>query len=122
MHELDLHMQQLIANFNRGKVRKTFPRYQALMNKIKKTKTIDEKLALRKQYRRIPSRDPMDNNYRRLSYVRYADDFLIGVIRSRKVAEEMKHDVAKFLREQLRLELNLGKTKLTHARKNAAHF
>lgn len=48
MHELDLHMQQLIASFNRGKVRKILPRYNALMTKLKRAKTVEEKLALRK--------------------------------------------------------------------------
>ena len=70
----------------------------------------------------MPSRDPMDSKFRRLSYVRYADDFLIGVIGSRKVAEEVMHKVATFLQEKLHLELNLGKTKLTHACKSRAHF
>ena len=64
----------------------------------------------------------MDRNFRRLSYVRYADDFLIGIIRPRTVAEELMQMVGTFLKEMLRLELNLGKTKLTHARQKAAHF
>jgi hypothetical protein len=64
----------------------------------------------------------MDSSFRRLSYVRYADDFLIGVIGPRKVAEEMKIQIGHYLEEQLRLELNQGKTKLTHARRSAAHF
>jgi hypothetical protein len=38
------------------------------------------------------------------------------------VAEEMKHTVDTFLKEKLHLELNLGKTKLTHACKSKAHF
>ena len=32
----------------------------------------------------IPSFDEMDNGYKRLKYVRYADDFLIGVIGSKE--------------------------------------
>lgn len=122
MHELDLYMQELIASFNRGKMRKILPRYEKLMRKFKKAKTVEEKLALRKQFRKLPSRDPMDNTFRRLSYVRYADDFLIGIIGPRKVAEEMMQTVAKFLKDKLCLELNLSKTKLTHARRSAAHF
>ena len=34
--------------------------------------------ALRKQQRSLPSRDPLDPGYRRLRYVRYADDILLG--------------------------------------------
>lgn len=122
MHELDRFMQELIASFNRGKMRKILPRYDKLMRKFKKANTVEEKMALRKQFRKLPCGDPMDSKYRRLSYVRYADDFLIGVIGPRKDAEEIMQTVAKFLREKLCLELNLGKTKLTHARRSAAHF
>ncbi len=32
--------------------------------------------------------DPMDTGYKRIQYVRYADDFLIGVIGSKEDAEK----------------------------------
>jgi hypothetical protein len=92
------------------------------MTKIKKAKTVEEKLELRKQYRKIPRRDPMDKNFKRLTYVRYADDFLIGVIGSCAQAKEIMLRVSNFLKENLYLQLNHGKTKLTHARKERAHF
>lgn len=122
MHELDKYMNQLISDFNRGKKRKANPRYISLMNILKKAKTVEEKQEQRKLYRKQPRYDLMDRNFRRLSYVRYADDFLIGIIRPRTVAEELMQMVGTFLKEMLRLELNLGKTKLTHARQKAAHF
>lgn len=43
MHELDEYMKELIASFNRGKVRKILPRYDKLMNKFKSAKTVEEK-------------------------------------------------------------------------------
>ena len=122
MHELDKYMEQLISDFNSGKKRKANPRYTRLMNKLKKTTTVEEKQEQRKLYRKQPRYDLMDSNFRRLSYVRYADDFLIGVVRPRTVTEELMHMVGTFLKDMLRLELNLGKTKLTHARQNSAHF
>jgi len=64
----------------------------------------------------------MDETFRRLRYVRYADDFIISVIGSRRRAYEVMQQVRSFLKDPLCLELNLGKTKLTHARKNIAHF
>lgn len=70
----------------------------------------------------MPSRDPMDRNFRRLSYVRYADDFLIGVIGSHKDTTEIMRKVGNFLKENLWLELNPGKTKITHARREKAYF
>ena len=38
----------------------------------------------------IPSSDEMDAGYKRLKYVRYADDFLIGIIGSKEDARHIK--------------------------------
>ena len=64
--------------------------------------------------RTIPYVDPMDDSYKRLVYVRYADDFLIGVIGSKADARQVKIDVGMFIREQLHLELSQEKTLITH--------
>ena len=40
-------------------------------------------MKLRRERQKIESRDSMDETYRRFRYVRYADDFLIGVIGSK---------------------------------------
>ena len=39
---------------------------------------------------KIPSVNTQDENYRRLRYVRYADDFLLGFTGSKADAEEIK--------------------------------
>ena len=70
----------------------------------------------------LPSRDPGDPNFRRLWYVRYADDFLLGFIGPKVEAEGIKRDIARFLREELRLELSEDKTLVTHARDEVAKF
>ena len=61
--------------------------------------------------------DPMDENFRRFNYVRYADDFLIGVIGSKKNAEDIKKDFANYLKSELKLELSLEKTLVTNSKK-----
>ena len=53
---------------------------------------------LNSQLRSIPYSDPMDTEYRRVVYVRYADDFLIGVIGSKEDARQVKSDVGAFIR------------------------
>lgn len=78
-------------------------------------------MTLRKQYRLIPRQDPMDPQFRRLSYVRYADNFLISVIGPRYEAVQIMKQVGSFLRS-LGLTMNLAKIKLTHARMHKAHF
>lgn len=77
---------------------------------------------LRRQAQKLPSGDPADPNYRRLKYVRYADDFLLGFIGPRWEAEEIKQHIGEFLRDELKLELSQTKTLLTHARSEAARF
>ena len=48
----------------------------------------------------------MDPGYRRLKYIRYADDHILGFIGPKAEAEEIKARLAAFLRETLGLELN----------------
>ena len=57
---------------------------------------------------------PIDTNYKRIQYTRYADDFLVGVIGSKEDAETIKSDIKKFLEETLKLEMSDEKTKITH--------
>lgn len=63
--------------------------------------------------------EPMDEQYRRLLYCRYADDFLIGVIGSKSDAREIKEKIRKFLAEELKLELSEEKTLITHSKEKA---
>ena len=77
---------------------------------------------LRKRQRSLPSLDPHDPGYRRLRYVRYADDILLGFTGPKAEAEEIKRRLAQFLREDLKLELSETKTLITHARTSAARF
>ncbi len=77
---------------------------------------------LARQRRAVPRGDPLDPGYRRLFYVRYADDHLLGFIGPKAEAEEIKAKLAAFLRETLALELNPAKTLVTHARSGAARF
>ncbi|MFL6125192.1 group II intron reverse transcriptase/maturase, partial [Actinophytocola sp.] len=77
---------------------------------------------LHKQLRRLPSADPQDPGYRRLRYVRYADDHLLGFTGPKREAEQIKQRLARFLREDLKLELSQEKTLITHARTGAARF
>lgn len=70
----------------------------------------------------VPSLDPLDPNYRRLRYVRYADDWLIGFCGPHEEAEEIKRSIGNFLRENLKLELSETKTLISHPRTEAARF
>ena len=77
---------------------------------------------LRKHSQTLPLVVTNDSDYRRLKYVRYADDFVLGCVGPRSEAEEIKQQLRTFLREELKLELSEEKTLLTHAVSEAARF
>lgn len=71
---------------------------------------------------KINPMDPIDKGYKRLAYVRYADDFLIGVIGSKEDCLNLRADLRKFLADELKLELHQDKTLVTHATSGRARF
>ena len=135
LDKLDKYMQEYILKFNRGKDRKRNPEYRKLevkrrnlVEKLKKAESKADKDIILKDIRQVemerrnvPYSLPMDKNYKRMQYVRYADDFLIGVIGSKKDCEKIKKDIAEFLFRKLGLELSQEKTLITHGQKKA-HF
>ena len=58
-----------------------------------------------------------DENYRRLSYVRYADDFLFGYIGRKAEAYKVLCEVANTLSLLSKLDLNMEKTNVKHHEK-----
>jgi group II intron reverse transcriptase/maturase len=117
--------QQLIPEYTRGKKRRTEPRYHRVESQIAKAKRHGDRdavRALRRLRRRLPSQDPNDPDYRRLRYVRYCDDFLLGFAGPRREAEEIKSKIGEFVRDELKLELSEPKTLITHATSQAARF
>ena len=75
---------------------------------------IEQYKALEKVRRSLDSGEPMDKDFVRVKYVRYADDFVIGVIGDKKLAATIRDEVSTFLKEQLKLDLSLEKTLITH--------
>lgn len=59
---------------------------------------------------------------KKLTYVRYADDWIIFVRGEKRDAEKVKELAAKFLKEKLKLTLSSNKTKITDLYKNKANF
>jgi group II intron reverse transcriptase/maturase len=126
LDRFDKHVEkQIIPANTRGKRRRKNPAYQKLWAKAYKQRkqgNWESAIALKKQMQVIPSGDPNDLEYRRLWYVRYADDFLLGYIGVKNEAVLIKHEISKFLCNELKLELNAEKTLVTHARDERARF
>jgi len=116
---------RLLPEYNLGRRRRPSPDYKAVEYAIARAKRHGDRAELRRlslRRRQLPSQDPADPDYRRLRYVRYADDWLLGFAGPRREAEEIKEKVAAFLRDELRLELSPSKTLITHAASQAARF
>ena len=117
--------QRLLPEHNLGRRRRPNPAYQVLeyaIQRARRHKDTAEARRLILRRRQLPSQDPADPAYRRLRYVRYADDWLLGFAGPRREAEDIKSKIAAFLREELRLELSQSKTLITHATSQAARF
>jgi group II intron reverse transcriptase/maturase len=117
--------QELIPQYTRGATRAANPAYRqadALLRRARRRGDRAEARRLFLEMRALPSTDPMDPGYRRLKYIRYADDHILGFTGPKAEAEEIKARLAEFLRETLGLELNQQKTLITHARSQRGRF
>jgi group II intron reverse transcriptase/maturase len=115
----------LIPQYTRGTRRERNPEYKRLDNR--RTHALskgdrDQARECLRQMHAIPSGNPSDPGYRRLRYTRYADDHILGLAGPKAEAEAIKDQLARFLRDELALELNAGKTLITHARTRAARY
>ena len=114
-----------IPAYTRGQERQKNRRYFALMtpaDKRRKQGRLDEADALTNEAHQLPTVDPHDPAYRRLPYIRYAADWLLGFVGPKEEAETLKARLKAFLHETLKLELSQEKTLLTHATTGAARF
>jgi Type II intron maturase/Reverse transcriptase (RNA-dependent DNA polymerase) len=117
--------EHLLPEYNKGGPRRKNPAYQANKSEIEKAERrgdLEAVRLLKQQRRALPSGDPNDPGYRRLKYVRYCDDWLLGFAGPKHEAEEIKSRIRRFLRDELRLELSESKTLITHAISQAATF
>jgi hypothetical protein len=126
-------MSEYKKKFDKGETRQRNPVYRKLEvqrgNAVRKLKTETNEIKreeLIKAIRDIEKERPniqftlaQDNEYRRIVYQRYADDFLIGIIGSKEDSQLIKNEIGKFLSTELKLELSEEKTLITHANKPA---
>lgn len=126
LSHLDKYVETtLIPAHTKGNRRKPNAAYSQLNNQIQRKRKqgkAEEVKALEKQRRELPSVDPYDPEYRRLRYLRYADDFLLSFIGPKEEIEEIKQQLGAFLQTRLKLELSQTKTLITHARTETAKF
>lgn len=137
LNEFDNYVDRYMNEFKKGKTRMRNPEYRKISDQLSywknktpsnkwETMSAEEKTQiskrikiLKKQQFSLSSVNHQDENFKRLQYVRYADDWLCGVIGSKAEAEKIKADFRNFLQKQLHLELSEDKTLITNARERA---
>lgn len=126
LHQFDKWVgEELIPQYTRGKKQRANSAYNRLSRKIK---FYQDNGDYRKAHqliverRNLPSVDTYDTTYRRLRYVRYADDFILGFTGSKAEAKDIKKQIVDFLKIKLHLELSQEKTLITHATEESAKF
>lgn len=138
LHNLDVYVQQLENQHNVGKrlPNKEYNRLRGKRDRLRFYRGTDGKSyprlksdiplheirRLTKEMRKLPSKEPMDNDYRRFIYVRYADDWIIGITGPKALAKEIRDLIKSFLRKDLKLTLSPDKTRISHFSKEGASF
>jgi group II intron reverse transcriptase/maturase len=127
LHELDEFVEGLRAEVETGEEKHRDPTYRSLSKK--KARMAAEGRARTKEFkaivkamRALPSRQVHDSEYVKMRYLRYADDWLIGIGGSHALAEEIKQKIKTFLSDHLKLTLSEEKTCITNARTQEAFF
>lgn len=117
--------EEMLSKYNVGKRKRANPEYSRMNARIAecyKNGDVETAKRLKIQRREMSSVDTHDDSYRRLRYVRYADDFILGFTGPKSEAEIIKSEIGKFLSDKLKLELSVEKTLITNAGTKAARF
>src|SRR5712691_1117171 len=130
LNELDKYVERLRHTLNKGEERKRNLEYRRLVNKVyrlrqridlmKDDPAFAEEVSTKKRtiaehmrvMQTMPSMDTHDPNFKRLRYIRYADDFVIGIVGSMKEARGIMKAVRTFTETELNLSINEEKSSI----------
>lgn len=125
LDNFDKYIDESKLGFEKGKKRARNKQYDALTSKIawiRKSKPGSPLIKeLDVQRRELTSLDMFDPNFKRLMYLRYANDFIVLIIGSVDEAKMIRLRIADFLFKKCGLELNKEKTTIS-ATKNGFTF
>jgi group II intron reverse transcriptase/maturase len=127
LHELDEFVAGLRTRLEQGKRKQRNPAYQRLS--VQKSQMVQRGQTKTKEFQRLsqlmrtlPTVQVDDPGFIRIKYLRYADDWIVGIWGNHALAEEVKQQIKAFLHDHLRLTLSEEKTHITHARTEEALF
>jgi group II intron reverse transcriptase/maturase len=122
LDQLDKFVEQLAANYSKGERARPNPAYTRLRYLRNQAENPEIARNLFKQMQTLPYIDPFDPNFRRLVYVRYADDWMVGIRGPQADAQNVMNLISNFLETELKLNLNKEKTLITHWQKDKVLF
>jgi len=122
LDQLDKFVEQLSVNYSKGKQARPNPEYTKIKYLRNQAETPEIALNLFKQMQTLPYADPFDPKLRRLVYVRYADDWMVGIRGPHVDAQNVVNLISDFLESKLKLNLNKEKTLITHLQNEKALF
>ena len=132
LNELDIKFREMKAKFDRPRSKNEWktPEYREIDNEMKKisywidhTTDREERGTLIEQYKALKKRQNTipchQQTNKKFTFVRYADDWLVGLCGTKAECEALKVEIADFLSNELHLELSEEKTHITHSSKDA---
>ena len=122
LNELDKYIERLTDDFSIGTKPRGNPQWISYSNKKTRAKTLSERIKWHKLQLKVPSKDPRDPNFKKLVYVRYADDWILGVRGSHEDCVNLLARIRSFLIDELELKLSDSKTLITNANRQKALF
>jgi len=122
LHELDIFIGEILRiEYNIGKKRKANLEYRRLRYQIKREMDPTKRKRLINKCLKVPSKNFHDVNFKRLFYIRYADDWIILVAGPYDDATTIRSRVSEKL-QSLGLSLNFKKTNITSLRNGKCRF
>lgn len=133
-HELDVWVRQKakelycapskVRSSEYKRIEKLISKYSKQMQKLEKDSVEHKNLYKElKAARNLRLTTPSQKHTRiEVVYVRYADDWMIGVSGDKEIAQKLLYEVKVFFNETLNQKLHPKKTKLTNLRKGKAYF
>ncbi len=130
LHKVDLYIEELAKTFNKGEIGKQSKRNSTLRYRLENVTKIEikenpiiEKYPMLKKIIPIVKKNHAivnnenimtleDGQFKRLHFVRYVDDILLGMIGTKEECKSILRKINTFLQEELKLELNYDKCEI----------
>ena len=113
LHRFDMYIDKLKKELDTENPSEPNPEYVSAKSRLRSKK---------RGYKKLRNIKSIIRTGLKLYYVRYADDWLLGIGGSKKDAIKIREEIVIFLKEKLDLKLSIEKTKITHASKEKVQF